>query len=542
MGDLFVESKRPQPQPRIVATYPYRDEQGRTLFEAVRYQPKDFKLRRPDGQGGWIWNLNGTRRVLYNLPAVIDAETLLICEGEKDYGTGGRLGFVATCNPGGAGKRRAEYVEWLRGKHVVIIPDRDDPGCRHARDVARSLIGVAASMKLIEPLPQSKDLTEWVESGGTREKLLRIIEKTAVLTAVDVAKWCKPGVAVPGVLASEVKPEKITWLWDNHIPFGKVTLFDGDPDEGKSLVTIDLAARLTRGWTMPDTSEAGCPPAGVVIVSLEDGVAATIRPRLEAAGADLDRVRIVSTLTSRDGIERTPTIPDDLPQIEAAIQDVSARLLILDPLVAALGAETNSYRDQDIRRTLAPVTTLADRTRVAVVSIRHLNKGGSQNAKYRGAGSIGIIAAARTAFLFADDPDEEGVHVMAPVKGNLWRARPRSLKYSINDEKGQPVIAWEGESRHTANSLLAEPDRESTEESNALADAKNFLLEILADGPVDSKKVKPEAQNAEHAEKTLFRGKNRLGVRAAKVGFGDGQHWEWSLPKMVNEDTEDGQF
>ena len=89
-----------------------------------------------------------------------------------------------------------------------------------------------------------------------------IVSGSVFMTAADVAKWCKPGVAVPGVLASEVSPEKITWLWDNYIPFGKVTLFDGDPDEGKSLVTIDLAARLTRGWTMPDTSEAGCQPAG----------------------------------------------------------------------------------------------------------------------------------------------------------------------------------------------------------------------------------------------------------------------------------------
>src|SRR5207249_5432167 len=125
---------------------------------------------------------------------------------------------------------------------------------------------------------------------------------------------------------------------------------------------IDLAARLTRGWSMPDGSEAGCPPAGAVIVSLEDGIADTIRPRLEAAGADLARVRIVSTLTSVDGIQRTPTIPDDLPQIEAAIQSVDAKLLVLDPLVATLGAETNSYRDQDIRRTLAPVAALAGRT------------------------------------------------------------------------------------------------------------------------------------------------------------------------------------
>src|SRR5204863_3919033 len=121
----------------------------------------------------------------------------------------------------------------------------------HARDVAQSLVGIAASVKLVESLPGEgvKDLSDFAakfsDAKSCRKLLQALIDDTPTLTAADVAKWCKPGVAVPGVLASEVSPEKITWLWDNYIPFGKVTLFDGDPDEGKSLVTIDLAARLT---------------------------------------------------------------------------------------------------------------------------------------------------------------------------------------------------------------------------------------------------------------------------------------------------------
>jgi gas vesicle protein len=284
---------------------------------------------------------------------------------------------------------------------------------------------------------------------------------------------------------------------------------------------------------MPDGSEAGCAAAGAVIVSLEDGVADTIRPRLEAAGAVLEKVRIVATIKGADGIERTPTIPDDLPAIEAAIRDVNAKFLVLDPLVATLDAETNSYRDQDIRRALAPVAALADRTGAAVNGIRHLTKGSGQNPKYRGGGSIGIIGAARAAFLFADAPGEEGVHVMAPVKGNLWRRKPDALEYTIEEKDGQPVIAWRGKSNHSAQSLLAQP--ESSEESNALADAKNFVREFLKDGPHNAKEVKQEARRAGVSNRTLYRAKAAMGIMSRKSGIGDGQHWQWELAKSAAE-------
>jgi len=167
-----------------------------------------------------------------------------------------------------------------------------------------------------------------------------------------------------------------------------------------------------------------------------------------------------------------------------------------------------------------------------VICIRHLNKGGSQNPKYRGGGSIGIIGAARAAFLFGEAPGRDHVHVMAPVKGNLWRAKPPALEYVIEERSDQPVIVWHGESQCNAKSLLAQP--ESTEESNGCAGARGFLLEMLAAEPVDAKEVKREARNAGIAEKTLYRAKDQLGVLSQKKGFGEGQHWAWALPNMVN--------
>jgi hypothetical protein len=359
--------------------------------------------------------------------------------------------------------------------------------------------------------------------------------------AASVARYepaAKPGarvpVTVPGVLASDVKPEAVRWLWAKYIPRGKVTIFDGDPGVGKSTVTLEVAARLSRGCEMPDGSGPEIAASGAVIVSLEDGIADTIIPRLIAAGADRSKVRVIDVIKGSDGIDRTPTIPVDLPAIEAAIKDVNAALLVVDPLVATLSMDTNSYKDQDVRRALAPLKVVAERSGIAVVAIRHLNKSGGTNPKYRGGGSIGLTGLARANFLFGEDPDEEGAFVMAWSKGNL-AAKPPALKYRLNETHDGLTVAWAGESPHTARSLLAEP--ETQEESNALADARNFLLEALADGPADSEKLKRDARKAGHSEKTLFRAKNLLSVKAQKVGFGDGQHWEWRLPTVANEAT-----
>jgi putative DNA primase/helicase len=173
---------------KLVATYDYRDESGRRLFQVVRYHPKTFRQRRPDGNAGWIWNLDGVRRVLYNLPNVLAAEALLIVEGERDVETARGLKLPATTNPGGAGKWRPEYSEQLRGKQVVIIVDGDEPGRKHGREVARALIGIAAAVRLAE-LPGAKDLSDWVERGGTRERLIGILRAVPDLTAGAFAGW-----------------------------------------------------------------------------------------------------------------------------------------------------------------------------------------------------------------------------------------------------------------------------------------------------------------------------------------------------------------
>ncbi|MFC2000147.1 phage/plasmid primase, P4 family [Chloroflexota bacterium] len=175
-------SKANSKQQDIAATYQYKDENGVLLFEVIRYKPKAFKQRRPDGKGGWIWNLHGVNRVLYRLPELLAAPgdvTVFIPEGEKDVESLRQLGIVATCNSGGAGKFTASLRDPLKNRKVVIVKDKDTPGGRHAEQVAGLLSGYALSVKVMElPGDKVKDAADWVAAGGTREDLERLAEET----------------------------------------------------------------------------------------------------------------------------------------------------------------------------------------------------------------------------------------------------------------------------------------------------------------------------------------------------------------------------
>jgi hypothetical protein len=195
MADLFPDDGTTAAGPRttrgtIVKTYDYTDERGRLLFQVVRFSPKDFRQRRPDGQGGWTWKLGDVRRVLYCLPAIIAAptdQTIFVVEGEKDADRLAEENQLATTCPGGAGKWRPEYGEVLAGRHVVILPDNDDPGRLHAAQVSQALLGVAASVRIVElpNLPAKGDVSDWLESGGTASDLWTLIENTPALTAEE---------------------------------------------------------------------------------------------------------------------------------------------------------------------------------------------------------------------------------------------------------------------------------------------------------------------------------------------------------------------
>jgi len=243
VGDLFVETALGS---RVVAEYRYTDEKGELLYVVERREPKDFRQRRPNGKGGWIWNLDGTRRVLFHLPEVLKAEFIIIVEGERDVESAGRLGFVATCNPGGAGKWRGEYSEVLRGKRVAIIEDADEPGQAHAQQIAESLAGKVQSLKLTE-LPGAKDLTAWVEGGGTGEALRDWLDDC-------VPDWTQPktpnasGFTLTPLADLLARPDRpIDYVLESRLVAGTVSVLVAKPKVGKSTFARNLCLAVSRG-------------------------------------------------------------------------------------------------------------------------------------------------------------------------------------------------------------------------------------------------------------------------------------------------------
>jgi hypothetical protein len=318
------------------------------------------------------------------------------------------------------------------------------------------------------------------------------------------------------VCLQDIQPVDIQWLWANHIPLGTVTVFDGDPGLGKSLLTLDIAARVTTGTAMPDGSPSVT--GGVIILTSEDALANTIRPRLDAAGADVSKVFAFDPETDVAPL----TFPNDVSRLEEMIATYNAKLVVVDPLVAYLGARIDSHRDQDVRSALAPLVRMAERTGVAVVGIRHLNKASGTSPIYRGGGSIAIIGASRASFLIAKDPDDPATRVFAPNKCNLSPDGLASRQFAVIAVAGPtgkdiPKIAWSGTSDRSARELLAQPQDE--DERSAVDDADAFLRDALKDGPRPTKDVKIQASAAGIAWRTISRAKEKAGVVSRKSDF-----------------------
>jgi hypothetical protein len=561
MGDLFPERRRPNRDSVIDRTYDYVDASGALVYQVVRMSPKKFSQRRPDSQGGWIWDLKGVERVPYRLPqllaGVVGNDWILVVEGEKDADRLVDMGFVATCNSGGAGHFLSNFADYFSGGRVAILPDNDEAGRDHAKKVASILQGVVSEVRVVElpDLPYRGDVSDWFIKGGTVDDLLRLIAEAATWSPADEApatavreadqqgQSADPKRRPVSICMADVEPERVRWLWYPRIPLGKVAIFDGDPDVGKSSVTIDIAARVSNGSPMPDGNRSDVEgPAGVILVSAEDGAGDTIRPRLNAAGADVKRVHLLTDVDFVDDKgcpRRRPwSMPQDLDVLKLLVVETGARLVVIDPLTAFLSGSVDSYRDQDVRGALAPLARLAEETGAAVALVRHLNKAGGANAVYRGGGSIGIIGAARSALLLAKDPSDPSGNrkVMAREKGNLAPAW-NSLAYELasSEEHGCARVRWLGESAQTAATLLAVPA--SSEEVTAIDEAAAFLRDALADGPVAQKQIGDEGRKIGISEKTLRRAKKDINVRSRKLGLGG---WAWELPLEDGQGVDDG--
>lgn len=320
---------------------------------------------------------------------------------------------------------------------------------------------------------------------------------------------------------SDVLPERLDWLWPGYLALGKLHVLDGDPGLGKSTMTLDLGARVSTGESWPDGG-LGCTPGGVLLVSAEDGLADTIRPRLDAAGADTEKVLALTGVRASGG-DRMPALPIDVELLGDLIGEHGIRFVVIDPLMAYLGSDVNSHRDQDVRRALAPLARLGEVHSAAILLVRHLNKGAG-SALYRGGGSIGIVGAARFGYMVARDPEDERRRVLASTKANL-AVQPPALGFELVDKDGYARIEWHGAVSHSADDLVRPEDEDSDDRNDAAA----WLRSYLADngGEAEAEAVLKAGVKVGFTKDTLKRSKKRAHCVSRKEAMDAG--WMWVL-------------
>jgi hypothetical protein len=348
---------RANSQHKIVASYDYTDKFGTLLFQVVRLAPKTFRQRRPDGKGGWIWNLEGVTRVLYRLPDLMEALALerrvFVVEGEKDVESLARLGIVATCNPGGAGKWRGGYVDQLAAADVVVLPDHDKAGRDHAEAVARSLVGKAARVRLLElpGLPDKGDVSDWFTQGGTVEAFNNLVEAAPDWTdngtqASDETPQHNGRILRGTEFADLSTSSKKVWLVHHLLAIGEISVWYGEPGSGKSVGIEDLGLHVAVGRAWHGRQVKQC---AVLYVALER--ANVVQRRAIAWGLEhgLSREHLPFKVIRGPLDFRDPQVAAD---IVATLEDLARRhgceagLIIIDTVSRALcGGDENSPKD-----------------------------------------------------------------------------------------------------------------------------------------------------------------------------------------------------
>lgn len=530
------------------ALHEYRATDGKAIYWRIRARRDDgekwirpmmlnghgYELREPDFPAG--------KKPLYNLDLIAAASsaTVWIVEGEKAADALTKLGATATTS---GSAKSATDADWssLAGRDCCIWPDNDEPGKAYAGDVGNVLAGLGCKLACVDvarlDLPPKGDAVEWLQS--------RQYATLGDLQALPLLAYQPPAQNAPAAdlasvvlrRVSDVEAVPIRWLWPGRIARGKLTMIAGHPGLGKSQLTCAIAAVVTTGGRWPVDGTL-CELGSVAMLSAEDDVADTIRPRLEAAGADVSRVEIVDGVTdgfdpSGEPIRRSVSLKADVAKLDVLFtsrRDIA--VLIVDPVSAYLGG-TDSHVNADVRALLAPLSALAAKHQIAVIMVSHLNKGGAgTEALSRVTGSLAFVAAARGAFIVAKDQDDQGRRLFVPAKNNIARdvgglaftVESFTLTGGIETSR----ILWEAQPvTITADEVMAsQPDGG---ERTMTEDAVDLLRDMLIGGRVLARDVKRRASESGISDKALRSARLKLGIAVSREGFGADTRSYWSL-------------
>ncbi len=538
-------------------SWPYHDADGSESFRVYR-----FDWVEPDGTTakeyrpvhttpeGWVVGDPPGQLPLYRLPELARAGRVFVTEGEKTSELARHLGIDATTSSHGA--KSAHKSDWspLAGKDVVILPDRDPEGEDYAREVCAILakldprptvkiVRLADLWRSSQPLPEKGDIEQWLADGVSAQwtdiECRAELERHAVEAPeidLDAAKSAVPSRRFVMRRAADIEPLAVEWLWEPRVPAGMVSMFAGDPKLGKSLVTIALAAAVSRGAPLP-MDDRPRDPASVIIMSAEDDPARTIVPRLRSAGANLDKVYIFESVILDDGTEALPSLRSDMDRIQEATGSLGdCKLIIIDPITAYL-LGIDDHRSVELRGVLSPLKRLAERHGIAVVLVTHANKAGGPNGKYRVQGSIAYVGACRANYLFVKDREDlTGHRVLMLDNGTNHADTVPTLAYRIEDRGDGPAVEWETEPVQITTEEALAAETEIGEDRTEAREVDRWLEATLADGPIESKAVLKSCKDAGFSADQARRAKRRLHVRTYKEGFAkEATRWMWALPE-----------
>ncbi|HZA24308.1 MAG TPA: AAA family ATPase [Dehalococcoidia bacterium] len=464
------------------------------------------------------------------LAALPDGAKVAVVEGEPAKRALEGLGIpVAGTVTGAKAIPCDDVLQHLVRLSPILWPDNDDDGHRHMARIAARLVDLGCESVRVIDWPGAPD------KGDAANAAAQGVDVRALIAASQ--PWTPDKAELPDEMSDseeaelqitslqDVVLEQVKPLWPKRIFLGKLAVLAGDPGLGKSYASLDIAARVSLGGPWPDGS-GRAPRGNVLLLSAEDGLADTIKPRLELLGADMSRIYSLGLTVKKGTEDISLSLQEHLPQIEKFIVEKEIILLVVDPLLAFTG-KADTHKTAEVRGLLSPIAAMAGRARCAILSVMHPNKNSSEtNLIYRISASLDFAAAARSVMVVAKHPDNPDQRVMATVKCNL-SAHPEPMAFGFTHDG---CFAWRGVTELDMSRLMASADRE---DSSALDEAKQFLQEVLADGEMPARDVLGEARECSIHEKTLRRAVKDLGidvVRVGEQGKKGGGRWVWRLP------------
>ena len=328
----------------------------------------------------------------------------------------------------------------------------------------------------------------------------------------------KQNVELKLIHMEDVVSKEVEWLWYPYIPYGKITIIEGDPREGKTTLVLKLAAALSRGLPLPCDDDKEYEPIHIIYQTAEDGIEDTIKPRLEKAGADCSMIRVI------DETVKELSMTDD--RLEQAIIETKARLIILDPIQAYIGATVDMHRANEIRPVLKHLGIIAEKHNCAIILIGHMNKASGSKSTYRGLGSIDIQATASSVLLVARLRDKPNIRIMAHDKSSLAPAGD-AIGFEMTEDNGMVCI---GPYDITIDELLSGNEGRGKKKLDI---AENFIKEYFGSNKViPSNEIMMEAAKRSIKRNTLLSAKKKLGITSDKEKAEDGTiYWSWVMPE-----------